>query len=398
MIAAAWPRGEPQSPLREGNPVTLDRMPLGSADSRGDTLPASPSTRWLIDGPAQLRSGPERGSVGGVVDADGVVEYAYPEITGYYLQWLAWRADRGGATAVLSERATAAQRWLARWVASTPLPATRIHLGDGPQAADWRNGAVFFFDVAMVLRGVASAARVGLLAPCSELVGGLASLLGRLVGDDGLLRACLPRPGAGPLPERWSTRRGAFLAKAAAGVVAAAGALPAIPAEVGAAALRTLSSSLRALDEAPHDQVHPLLYAAEGFLGLHDHPLRDSALPVISRELGRILAASHALGRVPEFLAGEPGTARMDILAQTLRVAALLRASGATVTVDWAEALRLRGQLVCALTGEGTLPYVHGEVPVRHNVWATMFADQALAFAANDDRPPGTARDAQLVV
>ncbi len=44
---------------------------------------------WLIEGPAQLKSGPEAGAVAGTIESSGAVHYVYGEITGYYLHWLA---------------------------------------------------------------------------------------------------------------------------------------------------------------------------------------------------------------------------------------------------------------------------------------------------------------------
>ncbi len=387
-----------------------DSTPLGgnaAAVSAGVAVPTGATLEaidrrladWLLEGPAQLRSGPQRGAVAGLVDADGRAQYAYPEITGYYLQWLAWQATRHGRSEALAARAEAAQHWLGQWLADAALPRTRIHLGlDIP---DWRNAAVFTFDTAMVLRGVASAARAGLLRPAGSVVQGVDRLLGILVGHDGLFEACSGRPGAGSLPDRWSTRRGAFLAKAAAGVIGAAAVVPGVSATVVEAAERTLAASLRWLDERPHREVHPLLYAAEGFLSLPAHPLLPAALPVIARELAEVLRQSRALGRVPEFLDVEPtaaGAARLDIVAQTLRVAALLAANGVRESLDAAELLHLRRLLVDGITPEGTLPFVAGALPVRHNVWATMFADQALAFVGADGAMPKAGGDAALVV
>src|SRR5437867_5322968 len=103
--------------------------------------------RWLLHGGAQIRDGAHAGGVAGVVSGNGSAEYVYPEITGYYLQWLAWYAVSRGHSMQLVERAKAAQGWLRTWLRSEELPATRVHLR--VSADDWRNGAVFFFDVAM---------------------------------------------------------------------------------------------------------------------------------------------------------------------------------------------------------------------------------------------------------
>lgn len=397
MSAAAPPLVANWAPLEDG--VAAVAAGVGAQPNAAPGAIHRHLADWLLEGPAQLRSGPQRGAVAGIVAVDGRVEYAYPEITGYYLQWLAWHATRHDRSEALAARAEAAQHWLGQWLADAPMPRTRIHLGS--EMPDWRNDAVFSFDAAMVLRGVASAARAGLLRPASSVVQGIDRLLGILVGHDGLFEACSGRPGAGSLPDRWSTRRGAFLAKAAAGVIGAAAVVPGVSATVVEAAERTLAASLRWLDERPHREVHPLLYAAEGFLSLPAHPLLPAALPVIARELAEVLRQSRALGRVPEFLDVEPtaaGAARLDIVAQTLRVAALLAAHGARESIDAAALLHLRRFLVDSITPQGTLPFVAGTRPVRHNVWATMFADQALAFVGADGAMPKAAGDAALVV
>lgn len=110
---------------------------------------------WLLAGPAQLREGPHEGAVAGVIGAHGDPAYVCPEITGYFLQWLAWRVQAGDDPWPLAARAAAAQAWLARWAASAAPPA-RVYL---VPRADWRNAGLFQFDLAMVLRGIAGQRR-----------------------------------------------------------------------------------------------------------------------------------------------------------------------------------------------------------------------------------------------
>ena len=145
--------------------------------------------RWLIDGPAQQRTGPHAGAVAGWVGPDGRAEYVYPEITGYYLQWLAWIARRRGVHGALIARADAAQRWLVAWAATDDDPPTRRYLRCSPH--DWRNDTVFVFDLAMVLRGLGSAHHVGLIAPNVALIRRLGDLCSALIGADGRFDACV---------------------------------------------------------------------------------------------------------------------------------------------------------------------------------------------------------------
>ena len=337
MNAAGASQAGDSTPLR-GNAAAVS---AGVAVPTGATLEAIDRrlADWLLEGPAQLRSGPQRGAVAGLVDADGRAEYAYPEITGYYLQWLAWQATRHGRSEALAARAEAAQHWLGQWLADAALPRTRIHLGS--DMPDWRN------DCGVHLRRRHGAARRSprRRAPgsCGPPAASSRESIACWASWSGTMACSTPVAGGrerASLPDRWSTRRGAFLAKAAAGVIDAATVVPGVSAPVVEAAERTLAASLRWLDERPHREVHPLLYAAEGFLSLPAHPLLPAALPVIARELAEVLRRSRALGRVPEFLDVEPtaaGAARLDIVAQTLRVAALLAAHGVRESLDAAE-------------------------------------------------------------
>jgi hypothetical protein len=354
--------------------------------------------RWLLEGPAQLGEGIEAGGVAGIVDADGRAAYVYPEITGYYLQWLAWRAARYGGDSVLARRAQSAQRWLGAWLSATSPPLTRVHLA--PAGDDWRNDAVFLFDIAMVLRGLAGAARWRLLEPSPALVAGACAELDRLVDRDGRFAACVSHRDD-DMPARWSTRRGAFLAKAAAGILGAAETLDAIPARLRDAASRTYDESLRLLVACPHAETHPLLYAFEGVLSMPCDLRLVAVLPSISAQFDALLAQVRALGRVPEFLrpgSVDPGARRMDIVAQALRVGALLAAHQPQNPPDRVELERLRRTLLEHISPSGTLPFALGAAPPRHNVWAAMFADQALAMARCDDAARIIGVDGPLLV
>jgi len=67
-------------------------------------------TSWLLGDRAQVASGTHAGAVTGWVDREGRASYVYPEITGYYLQWLAWHAACHGVNDETRRRAAAA-RW-----------------------------------------------------------------------------------------------------------------------------------------------------------------------------------------------------------------------------------------------------------------------------------------------
>jgi len=354
------------APRRDAPPATRTRAAIAA---------------WLVDGPARVRGGPHEGAVAGVVCTSGTVAYVYPEIAGYDLQWLAWRARAGDPAAPLAERAATVQRWLRVWLDDATPPRTRLHF-DG--VADWRNEAVFCFDLAMVLRGLASSAQAGLLAIDDAVATGVAHQLGRLIGADGAFEACLANDPAAKLPERWSTRRGPFLAKAAAGILTAAAALPTLPREVLRAAEATFAASLAALDRAPHPELHPLLYACEGALALPARRDFAHTLATVAAQLDALVALAARDGALPESRRADGkgcGPVRCDVAAQALRVGSLLDAHLPERTADRATLARLRSQLEAEVRPSGALPFAFGGEPRQWNTWAAMFAEQALAFA-----------------
>jgi len=337
-----------------------------------------PLAAWLRN-VAQCQTGQHAGAVAGCVSVSGTPSYVYPEIAGYYLTWLAWRAARSGHDADDAERARAVQRWLAQWLAMPSLP-TRVHF-DGT-SGDWRNHALFCFDIAMVLRGLAAAGRAGLLAPDPAVVEGMCGALFRVVGSDGMFEACVPSGSSGAIPERWSTRRGPFLAKAASGVLRAATVLR-IPAPLQAAAEQTFAACVAHLAREPHRETHPLLYAFEGVLDMPQHPRFHDALPSVAAQFDMLLAYATHDAHLPESLcrASGSGPARIDVMAQTLRVGYLLAAHRPQQPPDRVGLARLRQSLARHVRPGSGVGFARSVAPAQANVWATMFADQALAFA-----------------
>jgi hypothetical protein len=341
---------------------------------------------WLLDGPVLLRNGPHAGAVAGVVGASGTVAYVYPEIAGYYLQWLAWRAREGHARDPLGARAAAVQHWLRVWLADAHPPRTRIHFASSGD--DWRNGAVFCFDLAMVLRGLASSGQAGLVTVDETVVAGVVRELERLIGIDGAFESCVANDPETALPDRWSSRRGPFLAKAAAGIVTAARTLPTIPEPVVRAAEATFDASVTALSRAPHPELHPLLYAFEGVMALPDHRDFVGTLATVAAQFDELLALASRHGSLPEVrsMHGDAsGPARVDVVAQVLRIGSLLDAHLPSRSVDWSTLRHLRGLLEAEVRPSGALPFAMHSEPTAWNTWAAMFADQALAFVTERD-------------
>jgi len=381
-----------------------------AASEKFRDLGAARIARWLLTGPAQQSDGPHAGAVGGWIGTDGRAGYVYPEITGYYLQWLAWMTRRHGRQPLYVARAEAAVGWLTQWLADE-RPPTRIYV---VSRDDWRNDALFTFDLAMVLRGIGAAAKTGLITTPAKVVDRTCSELARIIGSDGQFEACIRHRGDENFPERWSTRRGPFLAKAAAGILDAGQTLPNIPAALLSAARQTFDASLDALARAPHDETHPFLYAVEGFLARPDDRAFTARLPKIAAHFDALVARGRSSGRIPEAKSSD-GLFRLDIVAQTIRAGLLLDAhrrdrisrrsecvpprsplrgfaapGGGAIRALGAARRReldsLADTLAQYVSADGALPFSPDALDVQFNVWTALFAEQALALVYREPR------------
>jgi len=179
------------------------------------------------------------------------------------------------------------------------------------------------------------------------------------------------------LPDRWSTRRGGFLAKAAAGVLAAGEILPHVGVRLRTAAAATVAASLDAAVGEPHDETHPALYAIEGALIVPDRRAVAPLMPALTNHVDMLLAHAAVDGWLPESR-NAAGVGRLDIVAQTLRAAALLRARCADWSPDPRALDKLRQALVRCISPAGELPFAPRAAAPQYNVWCAMFAEQAL--------------------
>lgn len=325
--------------------------------------------RWLLGGHVQCADGAHAGGIYGAFDTDGRARYVYPEITGYYLHWLAELAQAGFDDAAIRRNAAAAIDWSGRVLADGAVPATRAYVGDA-DGDDWRNRAVFFFDLAMLLRGVCAVHEARLVTVPTSLIARLVEELARFV-EDGAIRAALAEPGIA-LPPRWSTLGGPFEVKASSRVELAARHIV-LPAALAAACRRLADDWRERIATLPLAMLHPTLYFAEGMLVAAPDQRTD-----IASLARRCLALSDAEGNLPE--AEDSPVPRSDILAQTLRVLLLCGDDGG------ADGRRVTAALIARVDADGRLPFrVDVEAP-QPNVWCAMFAEQALRWQARAQR------------
>lgn len=312
---------------------------------------------WLLAAPIQVMDGPQRGGVAGTLNAEGRIEYVYPEITGYYLHWLAQPGVR-----VLPQartRAAAAADWAERAYA-TSEPMTRVHLH--AHADDWRNHSRFAFDLGMLAGGLAAARACALIRPLPALAARLQHLALDFI-DDGGLRAVAQPAGQ----QRWSTLPGPFLAKPASRLLMLDRVHP------GPVALRDACENTLALypptGRPGHVELHPALYHLEGVA------CRQPDHVGIAASLAGMLALEDGSGRLPETPRAE--LLRCDVTAQALRLALWLKDAG--VAIDDVQLARMAGALADAVDDDGGIAFRLDRPAPERNAWCAMFAEQALA-------------------
>ena len=333
------------------------------------TAAAARLRRWLLDGPAQLRSGEHAGGVAGSFDAQGRAGYVYGEITGYYLHWL---ADLGREQ---SQRARAAVAWCEKQFAQG-VPSTRIYLGAA--ANDWRNEATFLFDLAMLAGGLGRAIHHGLVDVPHAFVAQLGKALAGFV-ENGALVPLRRLRGEAPLPDRWSTRLDNYEVKAATRVLMLAR-VATLPASVVDACSALVEQRAPLAAQAPVEMLHPTLYYAEGVLAA------DRAYwPGVAPLLARMLELANADGALPE-APDAPGVWRSDVLAQALRVGAVLRAHGVAGAPTSGRLDALADALAARVDAQGAIPF-RTDAPPLANAWCAIFAEQALRWLAQSAAP-----------
>jgi hypothetical protein len=293
---------------------------------------------------------PETGAVFAV--RGSTADYAYPEIAGYYLTYLAGLAIDAPALSKrrFAEQAQRVVAWL-RLICAEGLPLTRYYLDDDTQ--DWRNDFVFIFDLAMVLRGLAHARELDLADWSAPTLAD--HLQCQLAAADGRLRAVQAR-GLKAATAGWSARFDAYQLKSAAGMARFAR-------HFSHSGLSELAEEARALFchtpalEFDHLPLHPRFYALEGVAQLQG----VAAYPAISH------AVFQAMGEA------SPDWQRIDVLAQALRL-------GCACSPAHPLNHELASTLAALVVDNTGLGFCCDTGDPQRNTWTTLFARQALAY------------------
>ncbi|MES2606346.1 MAG: hypothetical protein V4603_15535 [Pseudomonadota bacterium] len=323
---------------------------------------------FLLHGPAQQQGGDNRGAVAGTLQSNGAAHYVYGEITGYYLHWL---ASLPLSAAELQAPSQAAVDWLQRYLHSDGMPLTRIYLHDAVQ--DWRNDALFAFDLAMIAGGLARVSNRKLAVLPPPLIADLQQWLLHFLDKQGVA-VCIKRTPAVDLPQRWSTSGGAFTAKTASRILML-GSQVALDAGLLQACRVELQDKAVLAGQQGIDMLHPTLYALEGCL------LSPGAdIEKLASWFEQISALQAADGTLPESLQ-TPEVRRTDVIAQALRVAIFLESLLSQPGRYQKTTDGLARALLQRVRDDGSVGF-SSDGKTEANIWSGMFAEQALSLYA----------------
>ena len=343
-------------------------------------------TEWLLSPPVLRESSPSGAGVANWLWPDGTHDGLYPEIGGYYLQFLALAgSERWRPGSVDPARAREAARRVLVWLDEAGAEGDPLTLYHRDMAqSDWRNRCLFIFDLAMILRGFASVAArwPGLLS--LETMSRYAASARSLVTDDGRLASHRLRrgTGTGDIPTKWSTVADVHHVKAAAAISGLG------DATFAAMVSATLAWEAAALDREGAGrlrELHPFLYLIEGWLMLWGQSGNRACLDRAGTAFGMVLGELDVdRGVLPPIAKRSDLPVRADVLAQTLRAGLVLEAAcwfDAGGARSWSRARGgLHAALLDRLTPEGAVEF--DRVGRHRNVWASLFGWQALSFLA----------------
>jgi hypothetical protein len=114
----------------------------------------------------------------------------------------------------------------------------------------------------------------------------------------------------------------------------------------------------------------------------------QAALPAMAAQLRELLEDCAHRDRLRE-ARSKPGLARLDIVAQCIRVALLLRAWHPSLAPEPERIDALLHRLASSVRADGSLPYCADAATVTEcNTWTAIFSEQAFALAQASHRAP----------
>lgn len=345
---------------------------------------------WLLNSQIQIQEGEEEGGVSGWLNEKHEQEYVYFEITGYYLTFLAFllKIERIPREHRLIQcKAKKAIKWIGKMISDSEFPETRKYMIARP-IQDWRNYAVFSFDMAMVIKGISDIlpflSDPTTFAEAQAILARLTMLFEKHFIRDMRISSHVMREGYNheQLPLKWSTCEYIHHAKTASALLSISDLY--------------LTSTLKSTCEnelnhwrsyfEKHDQwkeLHPFFYFLEGFILSDVHTNRCHDMYDVQRVYTEIMRHQTLNGGLASSLAGNSDDQRSDVIAQALRVGVILKSKCMINGEFWDAKLdKLAASLENYIVDHGAVTFFEKNSlkPIFYNAWTSMFTFQALYF------------------
>ena len=328
--------------------------------------------KLILDRIFEMSAMSHTGGMMGWVDATTKKhEYLYGEITGYYLSLLAYiyshgnDIDKGLLTAEMRKQIT----WLLNELNADNGLITRKYY---ETTDDWKNNAVFLFDVTMILRGINSVSNVCAIDVAPEALVQYKNLLERFKKEESLEPFLLVKSGV--MPVKWATRVDIHYLKIIAALTEIGG-----YEKVVAHYIDYFSNNIsrQHLMDTP---THPLMYYFEGWLALKNKKLTSVKFDQLNfNQFMEFLDENHNKTLTNRW-SGD-GEIRSDIVAQVIRIAAILFHCSMMSEADY---IKYVNPLLSQLEKFYLLGYIcffRNTSEINHfNAWSAMFSYQALDF------------------
>jgi len=333
---------------------------------------------WIGSGSVQ---GPDGAFHAWLDCKDGSLAFAYPEITGYGLTYLAGREAPSPTEVDAGRRAG---DWL----------VGRFSSGDLSARAGWDNGAIYNFELAMIASGLMLFGDRFEHTTISSSGVDLARYLLAQVEPDGAMPSISP---GGPASSRngtgWSNDGRAHLVKVAQALLIAErhgvnGAADAAQRLVswGCQHQQDDGRFVTQLDPT-FTMLHPHMYAVEGLWMLGMARDDNTAMARARRAIDWVWHHQLETGGFPRLVAVDgdepPAVEQMDATSQVIRMTALLGVAqpGLGAALDRLRQVAISTDAGAALVYQPSAPIVH------LNAWVTMFGAQAAEVAVAGPAP-----------
>ncbi len=317
-----------------------------------------------------------QGMIGTVNVDSSKPEYIYGEITGYFLSFCSYVCKREPdlketLTPIISSHIS----WLERIIKCGYV--TRCLL---EPCEDWRNSAIFPFDIAMIIRGLDDASTI---VECDKLLQLYLELFGGFFDYNSETVLPYINISEGKLPQKWSTRIDVHFVKIAADTI------PVLHKKGNDREAEIMIKMIKRFDNYGVDRLmdidsHPLLYYLEGLALASDFTFLYKNFPANNFEkihyvFKKLLVISDDVGLLDNPKRGS--YRRSDVLAQFVRIGLLLRMKNMLSDEELLSLKNILDDILERFYMDGNVLFFDKERGNNNiNAWCAMFLYQAIDF------------------